>query len=282
MKEFLIRHLIYIIILINTLIGQFIDFESNVDLRQIRESDRLYFQNTSNDINDFFNINIFGTDIEDLEIEATLHLIIESIIEMDNQKIINAQAIITNRNDIIMTLKSFAFPITQLNDISYNPNNFKNLSSFLEFGAYIIIGNELDIYELNGGNLYYNMATDIASDGKESTYSKGWNERWKKSKEIKENTYLREIKYYFFYVYEDLLNENNENFKEHLYLMHESIELNNEFIGIDNHTKNFFRAYSKDIAKHYYQIEFKTGLEFLSSYDIDNKNIYQDYINMLP
>ena len=79
MKEFLIRHLIYIIILINTLIGQFIDFESNVDLRQIRESDRLYFQNTSNDINDFFNINIFGTDIEDLEIEATLHLIIESI-----------------------------------------------------------------------------------------------------------------------------------------------------------------------------------------------------------
>tara|TARA_B110000116_G_scaffold257492_1_gene257686 strand:+ start:407 stop:1255 length:849 start_codon:yes stop_codon:yes gene_type:complete len=282
MKEYLIRHLIYIIILINTLIGQFIDFESNVDLRQIRESDRLYFQNTSNDINDFFNINIFGTDIEDLEIEATLHLIIESIIEMDNQKIINAQAIITNRNDIIMTLKSFAFPITQLNDISYNPNNFKNLSSFLEFGAYIIIGNELDIYELNGGNLYYNMATDIASDGKESTYSKGWNERWKKSKEIKENTYLREIKYYFFYVYEDLLNENNKNFKEHLYLMHESIELNNEFIGIDNHTKNFFRAYSKDIAKHYYQIEFKTGLEFLSSYDIDNKNLYQDYINMLP
>ena len=136
MKKQLIRYLIYIIILINTLIGQFIDFESNIDLRQIRESDRLYFQNTVNEINDFFDNNIFGTDINDLDIEATLHLIIESIVEMDNQKIVNAQAIITNRNDIIMTLKSFSFPITQLKDISYNPNSFNNLSSLLEFGAY--------------------------------------------------------------------------------------------------------------------------------------------------
>ena len=64
------------------------------------------------------------------------------------------------------------------------------------------------------------MATDIASNGKESTYSKGWNERWKKSKEIQENTYLREIKYYFFYALEDLLNEDEDAFKEHIYLMH--------------------------------------------------------------
>ena len=281
MKKQLIRYLAYTIILINTLIGQFLNFESNIDLRQIRESNRLYFQNTSSDINNFFDINIFGTDIDDLNIEASLHLIIESIMEVDNQKIVNAQAVITNRNDIIMTLKPFSFPITQLKDISYNPNNFDNLSSLLEFGAYILIGNELDSYELNGGNLYYNMATDIASNGKESTYSKGWNERWKKSKEIQENTYLREIKYYFFYALEDLLNEDEDAFKEHIYLMHESIELNNEYIGIDNHTKNFFRAYSKSISKYYYNIEFKTGLEFLSGYDIDNKKIYEQQIKSL-
>lgn len=282
MKAQLIRHLIHITILINVLIAQFINFESNIDLRQIRESDRIYFQDTSTEINNFYNINIFGTNIDDLEIEGSLHLIIESIVEVDNQKIVNLQAIITNRNDIIMTLKSCSFPISQLKDISFNPNNFNNLSSLLEFSAYILIGNELDIYELNSGNLYYNMATDIASKGKESTYSKGWNERWKKSKGLQENTFLREIKYYFFYAYEDLQNENLESFKEHITLMHESLELNSEYIGLDKNTKNFFRAYSKDIARYYYKIKFKEGLEFLSSYDIDNKNIYQDYIEILP
>ena len=282
MKAQLIRHLTHTIILINALIAQFINFESNIDLRQIRESDRLYFQDTRTEVNNFYNINIFGTDINDLEIEGSLHLIIESIVEVDNQKVVNAQAILTNRNDIIMTLKTISFPISQLKDISFNPNNFNNLSSLLEFSAYLLIGNELDIYELNSGNLYYNMATDIASKGKESNYSKGWNERWKKSKEIQENTFLREIKYYFFYAYENLQNENLESFKEHIALMHESLELNSEYIGLDKHTKNFFRAYSKDIARYYYEIEFKKGLEFLSSYDIDNKKIYQDYIEILP
>ena len=113
-------------ILINALIAQFINFESNIDLRQIRESDRLYFQDTRTEVNNFYNINIFGTDINDLEIEGSLHLIIESIVEVDNQKVVNAQAILTNRNDIIMTLKTISFPISQLKDISFNPNNFKS------------------------------------------------------------------------------------------------------------------------------------------------------------
>ena len=281
MRRKLIKYILPMFILINMLMAQFINFESNIDLRQIRESERIYFQDTPNSINDFFTINIFGADIDDLEIEASLHLIIESIIEMDNQKIVNAQAIITNRNDVIMTLKSFSFPIFQLKDISYNPNAFSNLNSLLEFGAYIIIGNELDTYELNKGNVYYNMSADIASEGKESSYPKGWSERWRKTKEIQENTYLRSTKYYFFYAYEDLLNENTESFKENLYLMQESIESNNDFIGIDNHTKNFLKAYSNEIAEYYYRIQFMDGLVFLSNYDIDNKVLYQKFIAML-
>ena len=125
------------------------------------------------------------------------------------------------------------------------------------------------------------LTADIASEGKESSYPKGWSERWRKTKEIQENTYLRSTKYYFFYAYEDLLNENTESFKENLYLMQESIESNNDFIGIDNHTKNFLKAYSNEIAEYYYRIQFMDGLVFLSNYDIDNKVLYQKFIAML-
>ena len=64
--------------------------------------------------------------------------------------------------------------------------------------------------------------------------------------------------------------------------MHESVESNNDFIGIDNNTKNFLKAYCNNIAEYYFEIEFKEGLEYLLDYDIDNKEIYQKFINMLP
>ena len=281
MKKQLMKYLAYIVILINTLVAQFIEFDSNIDLRQIRENERFYFENAQEDINNFFNISVFGTDITDLNIKGTLHIMIESIIEIDNQKILNGHTIITNRNDIIMILKSFSFPIIELKNISYNPNHFNSLSSLLEFGAYILIANELDTYEMNGGNKYYNMARDIASDGKESDYLNGWNERWKKCKEIQENVFLRNTKYYFFYTYEDSLNQKDRDFKEHVYLFHESIKSNSDFIGIDNNTKNFLNAYCNDIADYYLKVEFEEGLEYLINYDIDNKQIYQEAIDML-
>ena len=101
------KQFIYISVIINSLLGQFLDFNSNLDLRQIKENDRFYFDNTKENIDNFFIINQFGTDIEYLEIKANLYLIIESIIEANNQKIVKANAIMTNRHDIIITLKSF-------------------------------------------------------------------------------------------------------------------------------------------------------------------------------
>ena len=105
---------------------------------------------------------------------------------------------------------------------------------------------------------------------------------WKKCKEMQENIFLRNVKYYFFSAYENFLEQNNKEFEKHIYLMHESIESNNDFIGIDNNTKNFFKAYSNNIAEYYFEIEFREGLEYLLDYDIDNKEIYQKFINILP
>ena len=270
-----------ILIIASSLIGQFNTFSSNIDLRQIKENDRFYFDNIIEDIDNFFIINQLGTDIDYLEMEGSLYIIIESIVETNNQKVINANAIITNRGDIIMPLKSFSFPIFELKNIFYNKNTFSPLSSFLEFAGYILIANELDTYDLKAGNLYYNMAREIASTGKNSSYQSGWNDRWKKSKEIQENIFLRSVKYHFFYAWEHLINKKEKEFEKHIYLMHEAIESNNDFIGIDNNTKNFLKAYSKNIAEHYFELKFKEGLTYLFNYDVDNKDIYEDYIKKL-
>ena len=273
--------IILLFLCFNLINAQFINFNTNIDSRQIRESDQFYFENLKDNINEFFIVNSFGTDIDYLEIDASLHLIIESIIESDNQKLLNGQLIITNKSDIIMILKNFSFPIRELKNISYNQNFFSPFSSLLEFSAYILIANELDTYESKGGNAYYNMAQLLAVSGKESNYSKGWTERWKKCKQIQDNFFLRDMKYYFFLIYDNLYNNRIDSLDNYTELLHQSIISNDNFIGIDNNTKNFFNAYSKDLSKYYSEINFKEGLKYLTSYDIDNKLIYQNALDSL-
>ena len=270
----------FVFLIFSLCFSQFESFDVKLDLRNIRENDKMLFQNFSNQVNDFFLVNIFGENIDFLSIQATLHLIIESIVDYNNQKTINAQAILTNRNDFIITLKSISFPSNQLKSISYNPNDYKSLNSFLEYIACILIGNELDTYELNGGNTYFNQASKIASQGRESIYPSGWESRWKKTKEIQENHYLRNTKYYYFNAF-DIQYENEAVFEKNIKLMHESIKRNKEFVGIDNNTKNFLRAYKSKIVEFYKFLNMKEELFFLQNYDIDNKKLYQKAIEEL-
>ena len=265
----------------NITLTQFIDFSTNIDIRKVRDSNKFYFEDLSKKIDDFFIINSFGPNIEYLDMGGSLHLMIESVTESSNGNIVSGQLILTNKADIIMLLKGFSFPTRELQNISLNQNSFNPLSSLLEFSAYILIANELDTYDSKGGNPYYNMAQLIAISGKESDYPKGWEDRWKKCKEIQDNFFLRDIKYYFFLSYDDFYNNRTESFKNNILQLQEAIIKNDNFIGLDNNTKNFFNAYSREISKYYYSIKYKDGLKYLSSYNAENKTIYQSALDTL-
>ena len=281
MSNKITKHIITLILITNIVYGQFQNIETHIDLRQIRENDRFYFENLDNEIYNFFTLNNFGVDLDYLELNSNIHIIIESIIDKNGQKIINGQIIITNRSDIMMPLKSFSFPISQIENISYNPNLFNPLSSLLEFSAHILIANEIDTYESKGGNEHFNIALAISQIGKESDYSKGWNDRWQKCKQIQENFFLRDMKYFYFLADESLYQQDIENLKINIRSFHNALKLNSEFIGLDNNSINFFKAFAKDLAVFYSQINFKEGLIFLSEYDIDNKSIYKNALNNL-
>tara|TARA_B100001540_G_C15573997_1_gene536299 strand:+ start:33 stop:581 length:549 start_codon:yes stop_codon:yes gene_type:complete len=180
-----------------------------------------------------------------------------------------------------MPLKSFSFPISQIENISYNPNLFNPLSSLLEFSAHILIANEIDTYESKGGNEHFNIALAISQIGKESDYSKGWNDRWQKCKQIQENFFLRDMKYFYFLADESLYQQDIESLKIYINSFHNAVKLNSEFIGMDNNTINFFRAFAKNLVVFYSELSFKEGLIFLSEYDIDNKSLYKNALNNL-
>ena len=281
MSDKITKHIITLILITNIVYGQFQNIETHIDLRQIRENDRFYFENLDNEIYNFFTLNNFGVDLDYLELNSNIHIIIESIIDKNGQKIINGQIIITNRSDIMMPLKSFSFPISQIENISYNPNLFNPLSSLLEFSAHILIANEIDTYESKGGNEHFNIALAISQIGKENDYSKGWNDRWQKCKQIQENFFLRDMKYFYFLAEESLYQQDIENLKININSFHNAVKLNSEFIGMDNNTINFFRAFAKNLVVFYSELSFKEGLIFLSEYDIDNKSLYKNALNNL-
>lgn len=281
MSDKITKHIITLILITNIVYGQFQNIETHIDLRQIRENDRFYFENLDNEIYNFFTLNNFGVDLDYLELNSNIHIIIESIIDKNGQKIINGQIIITNRSDIMMPLKSFSFPISQIENISYNPNLFNPLSSLLEFSAHILIANEIDTYESKGGNEHFNIALAISQIGKESDYSKGWNDRWQKCKQIQENFFLRDMKYFYFLADESLYQQDIESLKIYINSFHNAVKLNSEFIGMDNNTINFFRAFAKNLVVFYSELSFKEGLIFLSEYDIDNKSLYKNALNNL-
>ena len=126
------KHIIALITIINFGIGQFENIETHIDLRQIRENDRFFFENLDNDIYNFFTLNNFGTELEYLELNSNIHIIIESIIDKNGQKIINGQIIITNRSDIMMPLKSFSFPISHF---ALRTSHFQLLLQLLRLDA---------------------------------------------------------------------------------------------------------------------------------------------------
>ena len=79
---------------------QFINVKAELDLRRINESDRIIFNNFSNDIENYFSNTQFGSDLDDLELVIHCRLILESISRTNSQNIINAMAIFNNNSEV--------------------------------------------------------------------------------------------------------------------------------------------------------------------------------------
>ena len=80
----------------------------------------------------------------------------------------------------------------------YSTTTFEPLASFLDYYAFMFIATELDTYEYMGGTTFFNRATELADLGKDSDWSNGWDDRWKKSRKLKGNLYLRSMRFNYF------------------------------------------------------------------------------------
>ena len=259
--------------------SQFVEINAELDMRRLSEGDRQLFDTMADDIENYYLNTQFSADVSDLEMVIDIRLVLESVSRGGSQTTINAQAIFSNKLDQYFYAKGIQFPYEKGRQIIYT-SIFEPLASFLDYYAFMFIATELDIWEYMGGTSFYTKAIELADLGKDSDWSNGWDDRWKKSRKLKSNQYLRSMRFnYFSALYELSAEEvDMKMVKASMNAFYEDMVTLDKKLGNNKETLHFLKAYHEDIAELMAALQLRDGLELLMFYDHDHKKVYESYL----
>ena len=259
--------------------SQFVEINAELDMRRLSEGDRQLFDTMADDIENYYLNTQFSADVSDLEMVIDIRLVLESVSRGGSQTTINAQAIFSNKLDQYFYAKGIQFPYEKGRQIIYT-SIFEPLASFLDYYAFMFIATELDIWEYMGGTSFYTKAIELADLGKDSDWSNGWDDRWKKSRKLKSNQYLRSMRFnYFSALYELSVEEvDMKMVKASMNAFYEDMVTLDKKLGSNKETLHFLKAYHEDIAELMAALQLRDGLELLMFYDHDHKKVYESYL----
>ena len=259
--------------------SQFVEINAELDMRRLSEGDRQLFDTMADDIENYYLNTQFSTDVSDLEMVIDIRLVLESVSRGGSQTTINAQAIFSNKLDQYFYAKGIQFPYEKGRQIIYT-SIFEPLASLLDYYAFMFIATELDIWEYMGGTSFYTKAIELADLGKDSDWSNGWDDRWKKSRKLKSNQYLRSMRFNYFSALDELSAEEVDMkiVKASMNAFYEDMVTLDKKLGSNKETLHFLKAYHEDIAELMAALQLRDGLELLMFYDHDHKKVYESYL----
>ena len=269
--------------------AQFIEVNAELDLRRISEGDRQLFTTLAEDIENYFLNTQFSATTNDLEMIVDIRLVLESVSQGGSQTTINAQAIFVNKQvqpdgnlttlDQYFYAKGIQFPYSQGRKMFYT-TAFEPLASFLDYYAFMFIAAEMDTWEYMGGTSFFNRAIEISDLGKDSDWSTGWDDRWKKSRKVKSNQYLRSMRFNYFKALDALGAEDVDItiVNTAMNTFYEEMLILDKKLGSNKETLHFLRAYHESIAELMAMFNLRDALELLLIYDHDNKKVYESYL----
>ena len=194
--------------------GQELDANVTVDRSQISGTSLGYLDNFDEQIETYINQYdwIDATFQEEEKIDLDLQII---LLNVDNNYNFDAQIVVRSSRPIYNTAQETGLFLFNDEDwsFSYTPNRtlmhdelqFDQLTSLLDFYAYIILGFDFDSFSKLGGTSYYLEAQNIVSLA-QTTNSSGWSRGTNRQNRAQ--------------LVADLLNTNFEKFRVALYQYH--------------------------------------------------------------
>ena len=260
--------------------GQFIEVNVDLDMRRLSEGDRQLFNTITEDIKNYFLNTQFSSEVIDLEMIIDIHFVLESVSQGGSQTTVNAQAIISNRMDQFYYAKGVQFPYSRGRKMYYT-TSFHPLASFLDYYALMFIAAELDTWDYMGGTSFFNRAVELSDIGKDSDWRQGWDDRWKKARKIKNNQYLRSMRFNYFvawYAYKYAEELDIKIIEASMNTFYEDLKEIDKKLGSNKETLKFLDAYHINIAELLAALGIRGGLELLRLYDHDHKKVYESYL----
>ena len=241
-----IKIFISLLTITSYIFSQFTEVKINLNTDRLQKSINNELDNFETTIENYILNSEFAPNAMDIDFYIEFLFVFEGISDKGNQKLFNTQILATNGSDQQFFSKGVEFSYYPGQSLFYN-SQFESLRSLIDYYCLMVIAGDLDTYDFLGGEKYYKITEDIALKGKESSYSRGWDDRKSKSEFIKSNHSLRKAKLSFF-IANDLYKIENENIIKYLIDFHKSImDIDNE-IGSDKDTKIFLKSHSKTIG----------------------------------
>ena len=276
----MLSYIFIFIIPLSFTFGQVDNVNITIESRNIKANQNQYLEQLKNDIEFYLISNDFiETNNENIKISLDINLIVESIA---NNNHISARILFSNRIDQILFSDGIDLKYELGQNLIYT-TSYHPLTSFLNYNIFIMIANELDKHHYRGGENYYIRSEDIASQGEVSDYPRKWNKRLKQLKQLKDNLYLRNIKYLHHKIYK-YLNAIDDEFDDQI-IIELLEEIYADLINIDNDygehksTLLFLNANLNELAELYYEYDMIYAIKFLRNYDENNSEFYSEYID---
>ncbi len=281
MKTFSKYALLLIVSFSSSLFAQFVVAKVTIDDTRMRgDSEHYLTDSLEKQMQNYLLETRFAPEADDIEMVINIRVIVESIVDQGNAKVIKVQAVITNYLDQQFYAKGVDFPYSAGQAINFD-SVYDPLSGFLDYYAFLIIAGELDTYFVLGGSPYFSRAVQTADEGQSSAYSRGWQERWKLANEISENVYIREAKYNFYEALDLLFQPKikKSELKVPLVKFHDKLMDVASQIGNDRYTTVFLSAHAEEIARMMQMTEMYAELKDMIDFDLENKEIYKQYLS---
>jgi len=151
-------------------------------------------------LEDYVNNYDWTDEYEEIIIECTANLIIETVANRGADKICRSQFLISSPSGENYYDKSCEFVYQEGQGMNHNRAIFDPLLGLIDYYINMVLGGEMDTWLLRGGSKYYDQALNIANEGSISNYSTGWNDRVQQVQLITSSDHipLREAKLHYY------------------------------------------------------------------------------------
>jgi hypothetical protein len=274
--------------------AQQIDVTVVVNYEAIPTTNKDLLRDFANDVKTYISNYNWGPGSPNDKVKCTVNVFFQSVIG-DNRY--SAQVFIGSQRDIYNVAKSTAvtrlfdqlweFTYTKTNPMNHNHNTYDDLTSFIDFYMYLIMGYDYDTFEKLSGTPLFQKAADVASQGR-STGEKGWQpatsgySRIQLIDELMSATYtpVREASWYYHFAGLDSLAINRARAWQNMLTGIQKIDEAKKTADPRSVLiKSFFEAKAKELAEVFADYPDPSVFTFFTSVDPNHQQAYDDARN---